>query len=58
MCPGVVLVFWSVKVLTVLEGGVRGVYYCCWWVLRRASKIAMGKIFWLLFKWLLVVYSV
>ena len=36
-------------------GGV--VYYCCKWVARIVSKIALGKMFWLSFKWLLAVYS-
>jgi len=38
------------------EGGV--VYYCCKWVARIVSKIALGNMFWLSFKWLLAVYSV
>jgi len=35
----------------------RVVYYCCKWVVRRVSKIALGKMFWLSFKWLLAMYS-
>ena len=34
-----------------------GVYYCCKWVAKRVSKIALGKMFWLSFKWLLAAYS-
>jgi len=49
----------SVKFVDRTGGGVGqgGLYYCCKWVARRVSKIALGRMFWLSFKWLLAVYS-
>jgi hypothetical protein len=48
----------GVEVLARMEGrrGGRGGGCYCWWVFRMASKIGLGKMFWL-FKLLLAVNS-
>jgi len=37
--------------------GVEGGGFYGWWVFRRVSKIALGKMFWSSFKWLLAMNS-
>jgi len=37
--------------------GVGGGFYECWGS-KRVSKILFGNMFWLSFRWLLVMYSV
>jgi len=34
-----------------------GFFFYGWWVFRRVSKLALGNRVWLMFKWLLAVYS-